>query len=110
MIGWTLGLISVIIASLSQILLKKAADTNTNGFLRKFLNFKVISAYILLFASMFVNTFVLQKLDLKYIPCITATSFLWILIFSNLFLGEKPTKNKVIGIILIMIGVIMAQF
>lgn len=107
--GWILGIISVIIASLSQILLKKAAEINTSGFIRRFFNLKVICAYILLFGSMFVNTFVLKKMDLKYLPCITSTSFLWILLFSYVFLGEKPSRNKISGILLIILGVIVAQ-
>ncbi len=109
-IGWSLGIVSVVIASLAQILLKRAAEIDANKFINKFLNLRVITAYVLLFFSLFVNTFVLRHLELKILPCITATSFLWILLFSYLFLGEKPSTNKVIGMIMIMVGVIVAQF
>ena len=37
-IGWALGLLSVLIASFSQILLKKAAQKQQNNFIKKFLN------------------------------------------------------------------------
>lgn len=110
MIGWIIGMCSVIIASFAQILLKKSAETGSQSFIKKFLNIKVVSSYILLFISMFINTFVLRHLELKILPCITATSFLWILLFSYLFLGEKPSTNKVIGMLMIMAGVIVAQF
>ena len=36
-IGWALGLLSVLIASFSQILLKKAAQKQQNNFIKKFL-------------------------------------------------------------------------
>lgn len=110
MTGWIIGICSVIIASFAQILLKKSAEVKAESFIKKFLNIKVVSSYMLLFMSMFINTFVLRHLELKILPCITATSFLWILLFSYLFLGEKPSKNKVIGMIMIVVGVIVAQF
>ena len=103
-IGWALGLLSVLIASFSQILLKKAAQKQQNNFIKKFLNVWVICG------SLFINTFVLRKLELKFLPCITATSFFWVLLFSRIFLGERPSKNKIIGIIMIFIGVIVCQF
>lgn len=109
-IGWSLGIVSVVIASFAQILLKRASEKDADKFLKKFLNIRVISAYTLLLFSLFVNTFVLRFLELKILPCITATSFLWILLFSYLFLGEKPSQNKVIGMIMIVVGVIVAQF
>lgn len=99
-IGWALGLLSVLIASFSQVLLKKAAQKQQNNFIKKFLNVWVICGYILLFGSLFINTFVLRKLELKFLPCITATSFFWVLLFSRIFLGERPSKNKIIGIII----------
>ena len=74
-IGWALGLLSVLIASFSQILLKKAAQKQQNNFIKKFLNVWVICGYILLFGSLFINTFVLRKLELKFLPCITAVSY-----------------------------------
>ena len=51
-IGWALGLLSVLIASFSQILLKKAAQKQQNNFIKKFLNVWVICGYILLFGSL----------------------------------------------------------
>ena len=109
-IGWALGLLSVLIASFSQILLKKAAQKKQKNFLQKFLNIWVICGYILLLGSLFINTFVLRKLELKFLPCITATGFFWVLLFSRIFLGERPSKNKIIGIVMIFIGVIVCQF
>lgn len=92
-IGWALGLLSVLIASFSQILLKKAAQKQQNNFIKKFLNVWVICGYILLFGSLFINTFVLRKLELKFLPCITATSFfLGIVIFAHFF-GRETIKE-----------------
>lgn len=92
-IGWALGLLSVLIASFSQVLLKKAAQKQQNNFIKKFLNVWVICGYILLFGSLFINTFVLRKLELKFLPCITATSFFWVLLFSAHFFGRETIKE-----------------
>ena len=39
-IGWALGLLSVLIASFSQVLLKKAAQKQQNNLIKKFNNAK----------------------------------------------------------------------
>lgn len=111
MFGCLLGLFSVMVASFAQVLLKKSAERyEDTSFIQKFLNAGVLIAYIMLFLSLFLNTFVLKTLQLKYLPCLTATSFLWVLLFSRIFLKEHPTKNKLLGIAIIIVGVIVAQF
>jgi drug/metabolite transporter (DMT)-like permease len=38
------------------------------------------------------------------LPCITSTSFIWIFLFGFLILKERPTKKKIIGVALILLG------
>ena len=100
---------AVLIASASQVLLKKKASKAPKSFLKKFLNGPVILSYILLFGSMALNSLALRRMEMSVLPCITATSFLWIMILSAIFLGEKPTKNKIIGILMILVGVVVSH-
>lgn len=100
---------AVLIASASQVLLKKKANTAPRRFLDKFLNAPVIASYLLLFTSMVLNSLALRRMDMAVLPCITATSFLWIMLLSAIFLGEKPTKRKVIGIAMILLGVVVSH-
>lgn len=100
---------AVLIASASQVLLKKKASNAPKSFLKKFLNAPVIISYVLLFSSMALNSLALREMDMAVLPCITATSFLWIMLLSAIFLGEKPTRNKVIGIGMILAGAIISH-
>ena len=103
--SYLFAIAAVIIASASQVLLKKKADKAPKSFLKKFLNGPVILSYALLFLSMMLNSLALRQMEMSILPCITATSFLWIMVLSAIFLGEKPTRRKVIGVLLILVGV-----
>lgn len=100
---------AVIIASASQVLLKKKASKAPKNFFKKFLNGPVILSYGLLFLSMALNSLALRQMDMSVLPCITATSFLWIMVLSAIFLGEKPSRRKVIGVGMILIGVLVSH-
>ena len=100
---------AVIIASASQVVLKKKASSAPKKFFRKFLNGPVILSYLLLFLSMTLNSLALRRMEMSVLPCITATSFLWIMVLSAIFLGEKTTRRKVIGVTMILIGVLVSH-
>ena len=100
---------AVIIASASQVVLKKKASNAPKNFFKKFLNGPVILSYLLLFLSMTLNSLALRRMEMSVLPCITATSFLWIMVLSAIFLGEKTTRRKVIGVTMILIGVLVSH-
>ena len=43
--------------------------------------------------------------DLSVLYPLTATSYIWILLYSKMFLKEKITPNKIFGVGLIIVGV-----
>lgn len=100
---------AVVIASASQVLLKKKAVKAPKSFLKKFLNGPVMLSYALLFLSMALNSLALRQMEMSILPCITATSFLWIMVLSAIFLGEKPSRRKIIGVGMILIGVLVSH-
>lgn len=104
-----LYLFSVFIASLSQILLKMQANNHYESFIRKFLNVKVIVAYIMLFGSLVLNSIALSDMNISLVPYITATSFFWVMILSFLFLREKPQPRKIVGVIIIFVGIVVSR-
>jgi drug/metabolite transporter (DMT)-like permease len=108
-VSYVYAIAAVLIASASQVLLKKKASNAPKSFWKKFLNLPVILSYILLFISMILNSLALRQMDMAVLPCITATSFLWIMVLSAIFLGEKPTRNKIIGIAMILVGVLVSH-
>jgi drug/metabolite transporter (DMT)-like permease len=68
------------------------------------LNLRVIVAYGCLFLSLALNQIALKQVPVSVLPCITSTSFIWIFLFGFLILKERPTKKKIIGVVLILLG------
>ena len=101
-------LFSVFISSISQILLKKGALKKYTHFLGDYLNPYVIGGYGLLFVSMFLTMLAFKGVDLKMGPIIEATSYIYVAIMSYIFLKERISKRKKIGLLVILIGIVVA--
>ncbi|MCM8710184.1 EamA family transporter [Clostridium sp. SYSU_GA19001] len=106
-IGQLYIMLAVILTAFSQILLKKSANKKYTSFLREYINFRVIFSYGLFFITMLLNTISLKTIGLKDIQVYMALSYLFVLIFSRIMLGEKITKRKLIGNIIIVFGIIV---
>lgn len=103
-----LASINVFISSLTQILLKSSANEKKESFMKNFLNYKVIIAYVIFFGVMLINSLIVFKhIDLSQISIIESLGYIFIPILSSLFLKEKISKKKVYGIILIIIGIFL---
>ena len=61
---YLLGLLSVLIADISQVILKKAAGRKYPSVLRSYLNVRVIFAYFLFGLSTVCSLFALKRLPL----------------------------------------------
>lgn len=100
-------MVSVLVASISQILLKISANKEHKNIIKEYLNPHVILGYILLFASTILTILALKGMELKNLPIIEASGYIYVLIFSALVLKEKITKKKIIGNIIIILGIIV---
>lgn len=89
----------------SQILLKKSAQRNYKNRLFEYLNWRVITAYGIFFGVLFLNTYAYTKVDMKYGPVIDTFSYVFVLLLSWLILKEKISRGKLIGNLLIILGV-----
>jgi len=103
-------LFSVFIASFSQILLKKSANKNHNSRIKEYLNKYVITAYFIFFISTILTIIAYKGIELKYGPIIESVGYIFILMMSKIFLDEKITKNKLLGIFLIILGVFIFSY
>jgi drug/metabolite transporter (DMT)-like permease len=97
----------IILANYSQILLKKATLKTYEKKWREYVNYFVLTGYALFTINAGLNIIALKGIPLKQAPVLESLSYLVILIFSRYFLGEKITKNKVLGNIIIVIGIIV---
>ena len=96
---------SVIVASFSQILLKKSALKEYSSVWREYLNPWVIIGYGMMVLSTLLTVFADRGVDYKNGPVIDSVGFLLVMLWSRLFFGEKITKRKVIGNLLILTGI-----
>lgn len=100
---------SVLIAAISQILLKKSAMRQYHYKFGDYLNPYVICSYGMLFLSMVMTIYAYKGVDLKTGPVLEATSYLYVAILSAIFLKEKISGKKKIGLIIIIAGVIISN-
>ena len=104
---YIIAVISVTIASLSQVLLKMSSMKKYPSFIREYLNPYVIIGYMMLLGSMMITIYVFKQLPFMSIPIIESLGYVLVLIFGLLFFGEKITKRKLIGMIVIIAGIII---
>ena len=67
----------------------------------------MIGAYAIFFASTILTIIAYQGVELKKGPILESTGYIYVLFLSWFFLDEKITKSKVIGTLLVLIGVVI---
>ena len=90
-----------------QILLKQSANQEHESTLKEYLNWRVITAYLIFGAVLLVNTYAYTQVELKYGPVLDTFTYVFVLILSWLVLKEKITRGKLIGNLLIVAGVLI---
>lgn len=98
-------ILSVFIATVSQIILKKSSNEEHTSLIKEYLNVKVITGYGLLVLSTILTIIALKGMEYKYEPIIESVGYIFIMLLSRWFLNEKITKKKVLGNVLILIGI-----
>ena len=95
-----------LIASVSQIMLKKSAQKQYPSKLKEYLNPLVIIAYILFFGTTFISMYALKVVPLSMGPILEASGYIFVAVFSYIFLKERMTKKQLFGMALIIIGIV----
>ncbi len=102
-----LFLISVMISAVSQVILKKSAGKTYTNKIREYLNIPVIMAYALFFMSSLLTVLAYTQVPLALGPVLETTGYIWVSVLGVLFLKEKIGRRKIIGMIVIIIGIII---
>ena len=97
----------VFISSVSQILLKKSAQLEYGSKIKEYLNPRVIFAYIIFFGATLCSVLAYTKIPLSFGPILESAGYIFVAILSRLFLKERITKKKLIGLSIIIIGIII---
>ena len=99
---------SELVASSSQMLLKKSATLHYSSWIREYLNKWVITGYFMLFVSMLLTIRGYVYADsYMNVPVCETLGYIFVMIFGRIFFGEKITRNKIIGMIFILAGILV---
>ena len=98
-------MVSVLISSVSQVLLKKAADKSYAGFLEEYINPLVICAYGMFGASVVLTMLALRAVPLSLSPILESTGYIFVSVLGYFVLGERFGKRKILGFALILAGI-----
>lgn len=107
---FTYGLVyiaSVLISSISQIMLKHAAKKNYSSPIAEYLNPWVCGAYVMFLGSTVLTTLSLRYLNLSTGIVLESSGYIFVFIFSALFLKERISKRKLLGMAVILIGILI---
>lgn len=100
-------IISVLISSVSQIMLKKSAKKTYESKIKEYLNPLVIIAYILFFGCTFISLYALKVVPLSMSPILEASGYIFVAILSYIFFKERLTKKQLFGMALIVEGIVV---
>ncbi len=98
-------ILAVLVSSISQIILKKSSSKTYKLIIKEYLNVYVITGYGLMVLSTVLVVLGLKGVPYKNEPIIESLGYLFVMILSNRLLGEKITKKKVLGNVLILVGI-----
>ena len=96
-----------LLASVSQVLLKKSAQKEYPSRIREYLNVLVIGGYGLLVLSMIIGIFCYKHLGYMGTVVMEPIAYIMVMFLSRLVFGEKITGKKVIGMCLIIAGILI---
>lgn len=99
--------ITAFASAVSQILLNVSAEKKCKSKIREYLNPWVISSYVILAIVLVTNIYLLGFMNLKEENAIAASTYVFVLVLSRIILKEKITLKKIVGNILIIIGILI---
>ena len=95
-----------LIASFAAYNLKKGT-ASANGILSWFFIPRFYIGGVLYLVSFFMTIWLLRFIDYTVLYPMTVITYVWSQLIANRFMGEPITRNKIIGIILIFIGMVL---
>lgn len=100
-------ILSVMVASVSQILLKTSADREYEKWYQEYLNVKVIIAYGMFFISTVITVLAYKYVPLSLGPVLESTGYIFVALLGYFVLKEKIPARKMLGMIVIIIGIVI---
>ena len=100
-----IALFGVLISSVSQVLLKKAALKRYDSLINEYMNPLVIMAYALFVGATFLAVFAYKGIPLSLGPILESTGYIYVTIFGVKVFKEKINIKKIVALITIILGI-----
>ena len=97
----------VFISSVAQIILKKSAEMEYPSKIREYLNVRVIVGYLIFFGATLCAVYAYKVVPLSYGPILESSGYIFVAVLSWIFIKEKISLQKGIGIAIIIAGIIL---
>ena len=97
----------VVIAGVSQILLKTAAQKQYKKWIYQYLNIRVILGFGIMVLSTLCTVYAYRVVPLSMSPAWDAFGQIVVVALSWLILGEKINKKKLLGVAVIIAGILL---
>lgn len=104
---WVALFLSVMISAASQMLLKKGATKEYASVILEYLNPWVISGYAMMVISTLCVIYGYRGVAYKNGAIIESLGYVLIMFLGRAFFDEKITRKKLIGNLLILLGVVV---
>jgi eamA-like transporter family len=98
---------ALFVSSISQILLKRSADIKYENRIREYLNPRVIVAYGLFFSASLITVIAYRGIPLSMGPVLESAGYVFVAILGRIFLHEKISRRKLLGLALILVGIMV---
>ncbi len=96
---------SVFVSALSQVMLKISAKKEYDTWIKEYLNPLVIVAYGIFFCSSLLTIVAYKKVPLSMGPVIESCGYVFVTLLGYFWLHEKISKQKILGVFLILLGI-----
>ena len=106
MIYYFYAMLSIILTGISQTLLKVGARNN-NTPLGVYLNPATMMGYFMFLVVMICSIFALKGLELKLLYALASLNYVVVMMLSRIVLKEGLSKNRIVALCLIVVGVVI---
>lgn len=97
----------VFLASIAQVILKKASGKKYTSLIREYLNPLMLIAYFIFFCSTIFGILAVRGIPVSMAAVLESTGYIYILIFGVTIFKEKINMQKIWGLIIIIAGIII---
>ena len=98
---------SVFLASVSQVLLKKAAGREHKSIIAEYLDWRVIVGYGLFLLCTMLTMIAYRGIPMSLGPVLETTGYIYVTVFGITIFNEKVNAKKLAALAIIIVGILI---